>query len=49
MKTCPFEFRRHVRLQADTKLCCAFLQSSVSQNEFKKGLTGFQAGDWNSR
>ena len=41
-KACPFEFTRHVRLQADTEFGHLFCRTSVSQCDFNTGNSGFQ-------
>ena len=43
-KACPFEFIRHVRLQADTEFGHLFCRISVSQCEFNKGAFRLSGG-----
>ena len=43
-KTAPCEFVRCVRLQAGTETRPWFLPSSVSENQFNKGSSGFLCG-----
>jgi|GEM_PF-3749461 len=43
-KACPFEFKRHVRLQADTEFGHLFCRISVSQCEFNEGAFRLSGG-----